>query len=67
MPRVVALMLKHLDVHGGEQLLEIGTGTGWNAALMAHRLGAERVTSIEVDPQIAAHARKALSDADSMR
>jgi protein-L-isoaspartate(D-aspartate) O-methyltransferase len=63
MPRVVALMLKHLDVHGGEQVLEIGTGTGWNAALLAHRLGTERVTSIEVDPQIAAHARTALSNA----
>jgi protein-L-isoaspartate(D-aspartate) O-methyltransferase len=63
MPRVVTLMLKHLDVHGGEQVLEIGTGTGWNAALLAHRLGTERVTSIEVDPQIAAHARTALSNA----
>lgn len=63
MPRVVALMLKHLDLHGGERVLEIGTGTGWNAALMAHRLGADRVTSIEIDPQIAAQARTALSDA----
>jgi protein-L-isoaspartate(D-aspartate) O-methyltransferase len=63
MPRVVALMLQHLEVSGGEQVLEIGTGTGWNAALLAHRLGAERVTSIEVDPQIAANARTALSDA----
>lgn len=63
MPRVVALMLQHLDVHGGEQVLEIGTGTGWNAALLAHRLNPERVTSIEVDPHIAAHARTALSDA----
>lgn len=63
MPRVVALMLKHLDVHGGERVLEIGTGTGWNAALLAHRLGAHRVTSIEVDPEVATHAKKALSDA----
>lgn len=63
MPRVVALMLKHLDIRSGERVLEIGTGTGWNAALLAHRLGADRVTTIEVDPQIAAHARKSLSDA----
>lgn len=62
MPKVVALMLKHLDVHGRERVLEIGTGTGWNAALLAHRLGADRVTSIEIDPQVASHARKALSD-----
>lgn len=61
-PNVVALMLKHLDVHGGERVLEIGTGTGWNAALLAHRLGAERVTTIEIDSETAAQARKALSD-----
>ncbi|MGH3925597.1 MAG: hypothetical protein ACRDTT_22525 [Pseudonocardiaceae bacterium] len=63
MPRMVALMLKHLDVHGGERVLEIGTGTGWNAALLAHRLGADCVTTIEVDPQVGTRAKKAPSDA----
>lgn len=63
MPSVVAAMLKYLDVHGGERVCEIGTGTGWNAALLAHRLGADRVTTIEIDPEVAAHARKALSEA----
>ncbi|MGH3838970.1 MAG: methyltransferase domain-containing protein [Pseudonocardiaceae bacterium] len=61
-PNVVALMLTHLDVQGGERVLEIGTGTGWNAALLAHRLGAGRVTTIEVDPEVAAHARTALQN-----
>lgn len=56
MPSVVAAMLKHMDVHGGEQVCEIGTGTGWNAALLAHRLGAQRVTTIEIDPVVATHA-----------
>jgi len=63
MPSVVAAMLKYLDVHGGERVCEIGTGTGWNAALLAHRLGADRVTTIEIDSEVAAHARKALSAA----
>jgi len=63
MPKVVALMLNHLNIQGGERVLEIGTGTGWNAALLAHRLGSDRVTSIEIDPGLAATARKALSDA----
>lgn len=61
-PDVVALMLGHLDVQGGERVLEIGTGTGWNAALLAHRLGPERVITIEVDPEVAAQARTALKD-----
>jgi peptide deformylase len=63
MPKMVALMLKHLDVQGGERVFEIGTGAGWNAALLAHRLGADRVTTIEIDAEVATHARKALSDA----
>jgi protein-L-isoaspartate(D-aspartate) O-methyltransferase len=67
MPTVVAAMLKHLDVHGGERVCEVGTGTGWNAALLAHRLGAERVTTVEIDPEVATHARKALSDAGFSR
>lgn len=61
MPSVVAAMLKHLDIHGDERVCEIGTGTGWNAALLAHRLGAQRVTTIEIDAEVATHARKALS------
>lgn len=62
-PNVVALMLNHLGIQGDESVLEIGTGTGWNAALLAHRLGPDRVTSIEVDPAVAAHAHTALSEA----
>jgi protein-L-isoaspartate(D-aspartate) O-methyltransferase len=62
MPEMVADMLTALDIHDGHRVLEIGTGTGWNAALLAHRLGAERVTTVEIDPEVAAHARKSLSD-----
>ncbi len=61
-PIIVAVMLAALDARPGHRVLEIGTGTGYNAALLAHRLGAEHVTSIEIDPEVAAHARMALSD-----
>jgi protein-L-isoaspartate O-methyltransferase len=63
MPKMVARMLQYLDIHGGERVLEIGTGTGWNAALLAYRLGADRVTTIEIDPRIAAHAHARLAAA----
>lgn len=63
MPTVVAEMLTALQAEPGMSVLEIGTGTGWNTALLAHRLGGEHVTSIEIDPQISAHAQKALADA----
>ncbi|MGH3771385.1 MAG: rRNA adenine N-6-methyltransferase family protein [Pseudonocardiaceae bacterium] len=63
MPSVVAEMLAALRVEPGMRVLEIGTGTGWNAALLAHRLGGQNVTSVEIDPDISAHARAALAGA----
>ncbi|HJT03899.1 MAG TPA: methyltransferase domain-containing protein [Pseudonocardiaceae bacterium] len=61
-PIIVAVMLAALDTSPGQRVCEIGTGTGYNAALLAHRLGVDQVTSIEVDPEVAKHARAALSD-----
>lgn len=60
-PDIVAIMLAALDAHPGHRVLEIGTGTGYNAALLAHRLGPAHVTSIEVDPAVAVQARTALA------
>jgi protein-L-isoaspartate(D-aspartate) O-methyltransferase len=60
MPTVVAQMLAHCAVQPGQRVLEIGTGTGYNAALLAQRLGARNVVSIEIDPELAQTARSAL-------
>lgn len=63
-PSIVADMVDALDVRPGQSLLEIGTGTGWNAALLAHRVGEHgRVVTIEVDPRLAQDARRALTSA----
>ncbi|MFJ8433396.1 methyltransferase domain-containing protein [Kitasatospora sp. NPDC094019] len=59
-PSVVVRMLCDLDVRPGMRVLEIGTGTGWNAALLAHRLGPENVVSVEIDPDVARQARASL-------
>ncbi|MFK4110242.1 methyltransferase domain-containing protein [Streptomyces sp. NPDC002176] len=63
MPSVVFRMLAALDVRPGDRVMEIGTGTGWNAGLLAARLGAPNVTSIEIDPQVADTARERLKAA----
>lgn len=63
MPTMVAEMLAACDIHDGHRVLEVGTGSGWNAALLARRLGGDRVTSVEIDPQVAEQARKALVSA----
>ncbi len=59
-PELVLGMLTALDVHDGHTVLEIGTGTGYNAALLAARLGAPNVTTVEIDPVLADRARAAL-------
>lgn len=61
MPSVVFRMLRDLDVQPGHRVLEIGTGTGWNAALLAHRLGADQVVTVEIDKTVANAARAALA------
>ncbi|WP_030749838.1 methyltransferase domain-containing protein [Streptomyces sp. NRRL F-5135] len=63
MPTMVFSMLDALSVHEGHRVLEIGTGTGWNAALLSHRVGPENLVTVEVDEATAADARKRLQDA----
>ncbi|MBV8541258.1 MAG: methyltransferase domain-containing protein [Pseudonocardiales bacterium] len=63
MPTVVAQMLAHCAAQPGQRVLEIGTGTGYNAALLAQRLDAGNVVTIEIDPELAQTARNALTAA----
>ncbi|MFI6770098.1 methyltransferase domain-containing protein [Streptomyces sp. NPDC050355] len=60
MPSLVFSMLADLDVEPGQRVLEIGAGTGWNAALLAYRLGAANVVTMEVDGTVASEAQQAL-------
>jgi protein-L-isoaspartate O-methyltransferase len=60
-PQVVVAMLEALDVSDRHTVLEIGTGTGWNAALLASRLDAEAVTSIDINTELVAQARDRLA------
>ncbi len=60
-PGLMTRMLEALDVHDGHRVLEIGTGTGYNAALLAHRLGSANVFSIDVEPDLIDAARAGLA------
>jgi methyltransferase of ATP-grasp peptide maturase system len=60
MPSLMTRMLEALDVRDGDRVLEIGTGTGYNAALLAHRLGNGTVFSVDVEPDLVDLARERL-------
>ncbi len=60
-PAIMALMLEQLDLEDGMSVLEVGAGTGYNAALLSLLVGAKgRVVSVDVDADVAAGARRAL-------
>ncbi|MDH6450264.1 MULTISPECIES: methyltransferase domain-containing protein [unclassified Streptomyces] len=62
-PSLMAMMLAELRVRNGDRVLEIGAGTGYNAALLAHRLGDDRVTTVDLEPEITEAARGHLAAA----
>jgi protein-L-isoaspartate(D-aspartate) O-methyltransferase len=63
-PAIVAVMLQQLQVQPGMRVLEIGAGTGYNAALLAELVGPEgAVTTVDIDEQIAGEAREHLAAA----
>jgi len=63
-PTIVAMMLEQLGVRPGDKILEIGAGTGYNAALLATLTGpGGHVTSIDVDEDLTVGARQHLAAA----
>jgi protein-L-isoaspartate(D-aspartate) O-methyltransferase len=60
-PDLMLRMLEILDVHDGHRVLEIGTGTGYNAALLSHRLGPTNVFSVDIDGGLVDAARRRLA------
>ncbi|TQE37395.1 methyltransferase domain-containing protein [Streptomyces ipomoeae] len=62
-PSLMAKMLAELEVEEDSRVLEIGAGTGYNAALLAHRLGDDQVTTVDLDADITEAARTHLDAA----
>ncbi|MET9696213.1 methyltransferase domain-containing protein [Streptomyces sp. NPDC006529] len=60
-PSLMARMLDALEVRDGDNVLEIGAGTGYNAALLCHRLGEDLVTTVDLDEEITESARAHLA------
>ena len=58
-PYIVAYMTERMQLNEGEKVLEIGTGSGYQAAILAE-MGVA-VYSVEIIPELADHARRALA------
>jgi protein-L-isoaspartate(D-aspartate) O-methyltransferase len=63
-PAMMAIMLDQLGLEPGHRVLEIGTGTGYNAAVMSAVVGpGGEVVTIDIDPELVARARSSLQAA----
>jgi len=61
-PYIVALMTDYLNLKEGEKVLEIGTGSGYQAAVLAELV--DQVYSVEIVEELAHRARKTLDELD---
>ncbi len=63
-PAMMAIMLDQLDLQRGHRVLEIGTGSGYNAAIMSAVVGPRgQVSTVDIDAELAARARDSLAAA----
>lgn len=60
-PGLMAWMLDELRLDDGMRVVEVGTGSGYNAALLCARLGSAQVTTVDIDTGLAERARDRLA------
>lgn len=61
-PSTVAAMLRLLDVRPGQRVLDVGSGSGWTTALLAHLVGPRgQVHGVEVVPELVDRGAEALA------
>ncbi|GAA2618669.1 methyltransferase domain-containing protein [Actinomadura fulvescens] len=63
LPSLIVSMCQHARIADGMHVLDVGTGSGYGTAMLAARLGDDRVTSVDVDPYLVASAEDRLDRA----
>jgi len=59
-PGVVSRMTEWLDIKDGQNILEIGTGSGWQTAILSYLVGKGTVYSVEIHPELVKFAKENL-------
>jgi protein-L-isoaspartate(D-aspartate) O-methyltransferase len=61
-PHMVAMITERLDLSEGDRTLEVGTGRGYHAAVVARTVGAENLYTVERQEKLAVEARQNLPE-----
>lgn len=61
MPGLMADMIEELGLRPGMRAVEVGTGTGYNAAILCHILGDQNVATVDIDPELVELAKQQLA------
>jgi len=61
-PHMVAVMSEYLEVNAGQKILEIGTGSGYQAAIISRIAPRGKIYTVEVVPELTEFAKKNLAD-----
>lgn len=62
LPGLIVSMADRLGAEPGDKVLDVGTGSGYSAALFGRRIGDDCVTSVDVDPYLVDAARTRLAE-----
>ncbi|WP_460710085.1 protein-L-isoaspartate O-methyltransferase family protein [Nocardioides dilutus] len=64
-PRTVESMLRLLEVRPGDRVLDVGSGSGWTTALLAHLTGPTgQVVGVEIEPELVDFGSANLAETD---
>jgi protein-L-isoaspartate O-methyltransferase len=64
LPGLIVQMLRHGHIYDGADVLDVGTGSGYGCAVLAHRLGDRHITSVDVDGYLTKAAAERLDSVD---